>query len=473
MQNQAWLSRCHSIVAAPVRGLDLLFWSATGLMVFLVSIVFNMFGLFYYEISEYICYHLGSGPVWVKIFNSRVLDHGIYEGRELSYLIDHLDVLAVALSVKSGFPLFISITHVVLSVFTGVWLSWFAAKDLKLGSLIGFLLALLFWTTPYLYLHFVFRTAKILAAAALVVLITEVVRALKNSPDRKTPSLPLRFIASIGAAAFVLSFSDRQGVFFLAITCAIAAFCWLAHKNETAGRIFLLLSSVLALELVYFFWIAPPLTQLFFGYAPDFSYNRLPLGEILGNFHQFLGKSLDLLADTLCFTLGQLPRWQLGLVLAAILFVSLFQDIRNRSWREKIPLSGLIIFVLSAIWAMDILMISRHPPLLWADLRRVYYWIPTGAVIVLGVASVLSRCVDQTWKKMAVAAILLGLVFQNVAALPEHQKTLAAGHLGYCMAIGPNVRDALMHRDSAGYIVSPDVKKIPAYHVLLEYAPQP
>ena len=461
----------QALAAAPVGGLDLPLWVVTGLAVFAISIVFNAYGLLHFELFHYIPYHLGPGPALKKIFDNRILDTGTYEGRELSYLMDHFDVLLVALSVKWNCPMFISTTHVVLCIFIGVWIGWFAAKDLGLGSLTGLLVALLFWTAPFVYLHFLLRTAKVLTAAALVTLIVEIYRVLVRKEGEPPPRLRPRSVLTIVASAWVLCFADRQGLFFLAGCCVLIAGQCLVNRDWVAGRILLLLAAVLAVELVYFFWIAPTLTKAFFGYDPDFSFNRLPVAELFAKPAYFTGQALALLADTCGNVLGRIPHWAVALVVAGLLGIAFAHDKKRQSWRGRIPLAGVVAAALLALLTMYALMILRFPPVLWTDIKLVYYWIPTGALVVLGTTVVLGTWAEsQPGRKTAVAGVLLVLVLRNVAALPDHRKVFAGGHLKANVEMSPEIRDALMHRRDPYYVVSPEVDEIPAYRALVHYA---
>src|SRR6187549_2625850 len=245
------------------RRSDLLWLSLVGTCALALSVVFNGFGLVHFEWWYYIPFHLGPGSVWAKIFDSRSLDQGIYAGRELSYLVDHVDILAVAASVKWGYPIFVSVTHLVLGVFMGVWLGWFAARDLKLGTLIGLLLALLLWTSPYLYLHFLMRTAKGLTAAGALVLVVEIVRACRAEAPHSTGILPRGRAGLIALAATVMSFADRQGFYFLLCAGFFTGLQWIWGRSRVARQISFVLGAVLLVELVYFFWLAPALTRAF------------------------------------------------------------------------------------------------------------------------------------------------------------------------------------------------------------------
>ena len=472
MQDKKWSARLYTMTAAPARKADILFWIIAGFAILTISIIYNRFGLLHFELRNYIPYHLAPGPIWKKIFDFRTLDNGTYEGREFSYLIDHIDVLILAQSVKWGLPLFISFTHVILCVFTGVWLGWFAAKDLKLGSLNGLLLALLFWTAPFVYLHYLLRTAKILTAAALVVLIIEIYRALiKSTASIATQRLPFRYFISLAISAWVLCFSDRQGFFFLVIICLFLALQWGIKRNWRTGRILQLLISILIFELIYFFWIAPALTEYLFNYPRDLSFNQIPLGELFTSPLHLADQALSLLVGTCSLLLGNTSHWSLAPALILALIFALAQDIKQRIWRDRIPLTAFIVITLFALWGMFILMVVRHPPILWPDIRLIYYWIPTGALIALGTAYIMAEWTDgYAPRKIAFSALLLLMIIGNISALPKHRQLVENGHLHDYIIITQAIRDGLMHPQDLAYVPLLDVKSAEIYRTLLNYS---
>jgi hypothetical protein len=444
----------------------------TGLGVLAISVLFNHFGMLHFEWWGYIPFHLGPGSIWAKIFDSRTLDQGVYAGRELSYLVDHVDMLVLKWSVIAGHPAFISVTHVLLSIFIGVWIGWYAAHDLRLGSLVGLLLALLFWTTPFIYLHFLMRTAKILTAAGGVVLLVELIRAGRGGLENRTIEPSRRSVVLVAVSGWVMSFADRQGFYFLVIAWGCMVIQWLWGRTRVARDMSLVLFGVLLVELVYFFWIAPACTRLFWGYDPDFSFNRIPLGGFFAEPVHNAELGLRLLLQTISFTVGRLP---LALVAAGLglgIVLALRHDQRRQTWRRQLPLAALVAGMFLALWTMYVLMILRHPPLLWPDTAVAYYWIPTGALVVLGLASLVSGWVDdRPGRKRLLAVALLGAVGGNLAALPRHSHVFASGHLHDSIVDTREIRYALMHRDDPTYFESPDLLRNPAYIALREYAP--
>ena len=455
------------------RRIDLLWLTLVGTCALALSVVFNRFGLVHFEWWYYIPFHLEPGSVWAKIFNSRSLDQGIYAGRELSYLIDHIDIVAMAASVEWGHPVFVSLTHLVLSVFMGVWLGWFAAKDLKLGSLIGLLLALLLWTSPYVYVHFLMRTAKGLTAAGALVLAVEIVRACRAEAANPAGALTRGRAWLIALAATVMSFADRQGFYFLLCAGLFTGLQWIWSRSRVARQISFVLGGVLVVELVYFFWLAPALTQAFWNYSPDFSFNRLPVEELAANPVQFCRDASFALLESTRFTLGQIPAWQAGVVLASLVAVPLVREWRERSWRRQLPVSLVIAAMIGALWVMNALMVLRHPRILWADMMTVYYWIPAAVLVVLGLACSWGDWVaSRPWRRITLAALLLVLVGGNIDALPRHRSVFESGHLQESVATSEEMRYALTHRGAPTYRAPQSIAYIPAYLTLLELAPQ-
>ena len=450
-----------------LRWTDGLAWVVTGLVVFALSVVFNGWGLVHFEWEQYIGYHLGPGSIWEKIFDSRNLDQNTYTGRELSYLVDHLDVWFVALSVHWGWPVFISLTHGLLGTFLGVWIAWFVARDLRLGSLVGLLAALLLWTGPCFYLHFLTRSAKMLTAVALVVLVVEIRRALQA-----TTWLRGRFIFSIAAAAVVLALADRQGFYFLLCAVAVMLLQWSRDRAPRSGAILGLLGVVVAFELVYFFKIAPALTRAFFAYDPDFSLNRLPMEKFTAQPGEVVADGFRLLGRTLGDAAGGLSIWMIVLLGSLTVGAVVARDVRTRAWRHGIPQAALVIAGLAAMGVMYVLMTLRHPPLLWRDVGLTYYGIPTAALAVLGFVWCSESWASSPGRRWALAALLLGGIAGNIAHLPEYSRIIATGHLHDSIVLSEGIRDALMQRDNSRQRVPDDVWRVSAYQALAKYAPE-
>ena len=462
----------HMLAGTSPRPSYVAWLAVTGICILALSVMFNELGLIHFEWWYYIPFQIGPGSVWGKIFNSRMLDQGIYAGRELSYLFDCFDSYAVAATVHAGQPVFVSVVHLALSVFMGVWLGWFVARDLKGGSLLGLLVAVLLWTTPFIYIHFLMRTAKGLVAASSVVLVVECWRALAAAGTGSR--LARRRAGTIALAAGVMSFADRQGFYFLACALVLSGAHWALSRARVARDITFVLAAVLGVELVYFFWIAPALTQAFWSYSPDFSFNRLPVEQLVAAPGYFAGAAGRALLVTSGFTLGGGSAAVGGILILLLVAPVVVRDWRERAWRRGLPLAAVLLIMLAALWLMNALMILRHPPILWPDMLRAYYWTPASALTVLTLAiSWGGAAAGQPGRRIALAGVLLVLIAGNLASLPEHRRVFAGGHLQGWIADSAVMREALMRRGDPDYVEPRELSRIPAYFTLRELAPLP
>ncbi|MCW5549777.1 MAG: hypothetical protein KIT44_12505, partial [Opitutaceae bacterium] len=443
-----------------------------GIGVLGTSVVFNEYGFLHFEWwNGYVTFHLGPGSVWRKIFNNEVLEAGLYLGREFSYLIDHIDMRVMAWTVRAGFPIFDSFVHLVLSLFIGIRLARYAGRDLGLGSLVGLLLALLFWTAPSTYLHFLMRTAKGLTAAGLVVVLLETHRLLVGNPQGQRLWRPLLLIA---AAAAVMSFSDRQGVYFLLTIMAGTGIHWLLVRARAALAVLSTLGAVLVAELVAFFWITPALIRKYWGHDPDFSFNRMPWGELWSDVGRYVIDAGGLLFDTMGHVLGGLPALIAAPLCLALIIKMARNDVRSETWRRGLPASLATVLMLGALWAMYTLMILRHPPLLWPDIRVVYYWIPTSVLVVLGLAwsarAMQTRPLGRQLVPIGLGLLLLG----NVASLPRHKNVLVNGVLRESIETSRGMRQLLMEPIPPDQAAPDGLDRINAFRTLRHLAhPRP
>ena len=419
----------------------------------------------HFEWKGYTPYHLGPDSIWIKIFNSRILDLNTYAGRELSYLIDHLDILFIAQTVKFGCPLFISATHILLGTFIGVWVAWFAAKDLRLGTTIGLLIALLFWSTTYVYINFLIRTAKILTATGVVILLVELFRV--NSRHIISRRLPWRYYLTLIFSASILAYADRQGFFFLLCIFGFTTIHWLLKRERIFGEITLILLLSIGMEQLYFYKIAPFLTHHFFNYSPNFNFTKLAYADLWQSPGNYAKTAALALGNSVRFLLGCAPLWLLSSFLIFWIAQSL-RHVREHQWRQGLPLFIMISGSLIVLWIMYILMILKHPPILWPDIQRVYYWLPTGALALVGFAHILANCVGtgSNRNRLIATALLLFGVLGNILSLPHHRHIFETGCLQETIRDSFKIRDALINGERPGYYIPRVVQNDPAYHAL-------
>lgn len=100
---------------------------------------------------------------------------------------------------------------------------------------------------------------------------------------------------------------DQQGLFLGITVLVFFAICSLVIRHQYI-RIAMILSVIsLLLHQVYRYLGAPLLTYMLNGYWPDFSYQNLPLGDLIQQFWFYLAAGFSLYIDTLRFLTGNPP----------------------------------------------------------------------------------------------------------------------------------------------------------------------
>jgi hypothetical protein len=365
------------------------------------------------ELEQYLPYHLSNTPFFNKIYDSKVLDANLYVCRELSYAIDEVDCRFLAWSVHHGFPHFLSISYF-LCIFGISLLLWrFFVADLKLDRNVACTLLALYLTAPCVFLSTsCFRAGKIALTLALAFLALRLWRDLSNN-DGGYARWTL-----FAAVAFAATICDRQGFYLMLVTAvSLALLCGLRRTRAVVAALVATLAAV-GLSTVYNHLIGPYLTFKLNGYWPDSSFQELPWQTFRANPGAYILAGVGELMDTARFMFGNIPE-----VFALPLFAAIVLFVARRHGRLWASISTL--FLLS-VAAMNTLMTLRHPPLIYPDIRRVYYWLP--ATLLLMAIAGIALAARFPRGNIAVRCVLAAALIGNVIAIPGHQAVLAAGH---------------------------------------------
>jgi hypothetical protein len=221
---------------------------------------------------------------------------------------------------------------------------------------------------------------------------------------------------------------------------------------------FLAASAVAVTIAVYFLYyrqISPWITAECNHYRPDFSFQDLSFSVLFAEPIQYSRDATYLTLDTTRFLLGNPSRLVafavLGLVTVFLylqgtsraLFIGNSCEDKTNSPRQSAVASArlvapfLFVIMLIMIVIMNALMILRHPPILWTDVRRMYYWVPATVMILLAIAVILGGA--QGWRRVTLRLALCVALIGNILALPVHQQILAHGHLRQNIAQGPEL----------------------------------
>lgn len=435
-------------------------------MVWLASTIWIMGGGFkHFEVDVYLPYHLSSAPLLSKLYDSRVFDADCYSARELSYLFDHIDCKVIAACMHAGLPHFMSTTTLfsVVILALAIWL--FCIRDLRLGMPTTMSFTLLFLTTPFiLFSSSYFRTGKISVSLLTVLSVITLFRFY----HREQPLTPRRVVwtcLQLFVMATLAMLFDRQGVFLTGL--AICAVILLAIGHSSQHRWYLALPFVLALVLnvLNSHIVTPHLTWAFHGYWPNLAFQEVPVGNILLKPWQYLLAGCGITVETMAFSFGNLPLVYFVVGWCCVVY-SLWRMcpqgsangpsflVMVRSYSPLLLMMGVTV----SIALLNILMVCRHTPLIWPDVRRFYYWLPTSSLWFM-LAAILLKQIQQHGfvPHHLLTAALFILVMGNITALPAHRAVIRAGHLKKDMALGPQMLSALRPSSAVPQSIPPEV----------------
>ena len=404
------------------------------------------------ELEQYLPYHLSNAPFAAQLYNSRVLDQGMYQARELSYALDAIDCRFIAWSVRLGFPHFLSIVYFSCTLATALLLWRFLTGALALDRVAALLLIALYLTAPCVFFSTsYFRSAKASLTLGTMILCGLLYRGLKANHRRWTRWL------IFGLVAFAATLCDRQGFFLVSVMAALLAIFSVLGRSLAAAAAALAAFAAAGLSLLYNYAIAPRLTLALNGYWPDFSYQTLPWRDFLATPAAYALAGLGLLLDTVRFLFGDFPAPFAPLLVAAVVLAI--------AWRHG-RLCGILAgsFLLCLV-AMNALMTLRHRAVLWEDVRRGAYFLPATLLLVTlaGIALAgLFRRPAPLALRVALAAALIG----NIAALPSHRAILDAGDGSAGPGTARKAISAALRQALATGRPTPEVADDPIYRAL-------
>lgn len=407
-------------------------------------------GGLHFEAEMYLPYHLSGAPLAQRLFNSRILDQGMYQARELSYLFDALDCHFIALSTRLGVPHFLSLTYYISAVAIALLLWRFFTARLAMDGVVSAALILLFLTSPVVFLSGgYFRSSKILVCVVWALLIPHLYRVLRRG---RAGALDGLYLGALGLAG---TLADRQGFYLLACLAVFQAAYWLRRRDRAALVTLAATAAACVVALAYNYQIAPRLTLLLNGYWPSFWYQHLPWQRFRATPVAYAAVGTRLFLGSAAFLFGNLPALAAAIPLGALV------------WMVRAKYGGFWAAAagagLAALAAMDTLMVLRHGALVWPDVQRVYYWLPQILLLIFLAAFALAG--EQTGRRLPILrAILLVALAANLVFLPGHRTIVNTVHELGREALGHAVRRALVTGQAP-----PDIAANPVYRALRPY----
>jgi hypothetical protein len=448
------------------RHLSLLLPLLVSLAMTVLSIHAQHGGVLHPEMEARLSYQLSDKPLTHKLYDSEKLDQGMYQARELSYFFDYLDCQFFAWCIRLGHPHFLSITYYIFMTVISLMIWHIAVGQLRLDRWLALAVLLLLWTTPAVFLGGVlFRTAKIGVALVEVVLFWLLFRILRRGMDDPRSTFPIKSWLACFCWAWAATLFDRQGVYLVGTILVFLVFWFFAYRQKSTLDIIGAFIAALALSFLYNHMIDPVLTLWLNGYWPDFRYQHLPWNALAERPTDFAAAGLSLYLDTVRFSFGNVPTWAALVVIAGLIALALVAGRRQGAPFFKAA-TGFIVTQTILVWAMLTLMVLRHGALLWPDVRRGYYLLPTVAMFTVALPLAIQRIQNGfAVPKWAIALPLAAAIGGNIIALPQHRLIVTTGHMKQYFESAPAFLKALRNVRNSDYVAPPDIADSSVYRI--------
>jgi hypothetical protein len=377
----------------------------------------------------YIPHYLSQLTLLQKVYDpSKVeIDHS-YQPRVLSYATDDLDVAFIAWSTRHGHPHFLAASHF---VFWGgdCLLLWFYLRR-RLGMkrwMTGTLICLLS-TDPALFTNVMYiRSAKAGATFFMLsafIVLSECFRLrLRSSSKRSAAAL-----AIVGGILLLCAclFDEIPAGFTLAAILALSLECYLSRGTRVARAAVFPLLTMSAVLLIYA-WndlvLHPRISLAVTGKPVTFDLQGGVLRELFRNPLKTLIGSVSVFTDAFGYLIGGVSGF-LGLV-AMILLISAWRaegkgQFRGTRLAWLVNQKSVIRVLFAGALMLGCLyaMVARHPPIMWADVRRAYYILPLSMVFFLFIAITANRIVGKGYLDAPLLSLtILTLATSNVVLI--------------------------------------------------------
>ena len=449
--------------SAPPRPMNYTLWLGV-LVVMLIGIIFSSVkaqkgGWLGGEADMFLVDHLNPDrPLLSKILSPHSHDASQYQARELSHFFENFDARFINWSVKRKMPHFLSIMSFVFLTALSL-IHWrYMTKYLRMDPIVGLMLIALFWTAPSVFYSGTYiRVAKQGASLLLLMLCWMIITRLafpKPGASRVTPIL-------IWVQTFLLSLAmcwmDRQGYFLAAALIVTLLAFWLGPPVPYRWIFISAMVGGLVAHTTYGRYIGPDLIRENTGFVVSFQYQKLPWDKFFEGFFKFMWQGLELLGNNFRWYLANLTGGLTLFVWAAMAW--LFSQVRPALIRVKTFFGVLFVGWLAMLILMNALMVLRHEPLIWPDVRTHYYWIPTTTLVLIGCT--LAAWVLQNrfgWPPWVLRLGLGACVVSNISALPEHDRIARGGHLQGYIAAAPILLKAIEELGNTPEVAEPKQK---------------
>ena len=389
---------------------------------------------------------------------------GQYQARELSHTFENFDARFINWSVKHKMPHFFSITSFIFLTALSLVHWRYTTKYLRLDPMVALMLIALFWTAPCIFYSGTYiRVAKQGASFILLLLCWHLITRLAFPKPSTSPATPVLIWLQAFLLSLAMCWMDQQGYFLAVVLILTVLAFWLGPPVPHRWLLITAMAAGVLAHKVYGHYIGPELIRKHTGFLVSFQYQKLPWEKFFQGFFGFMWDGLVLMGNNFRYYFANLTGGLTLFVWAAMAWlfsrVRVQNDPRPGSLQLK-PFFGLLFigWVLMLI-LMNAVMVLRHEPLIWPDVRTHYYWIPTTTLVLLGctlAAYVLQRQFGTPVWLMRV--VLAACVVSNISALPEHDRIARSGHLQGYIGAAPHLLRALEELGNTPEVAHPKQK---------------
>lgn len=392
------------------------------IILFFLYIVFSLIaggpGILHTEMDVRLPAHISGKPILEIIFDAKSMNIGGWEARQLSFLFDVIDGNFVAMCIRLGIPHFRSLTHYLFTFMIMLYLWSLLTRILKLNRLLSLLLIALLLTTPSFIYSYYYRTSKIGVTLLLIILLGEMYKVIRGETYLDTKiKKPIWLMSTFLFATLGLMLFDVLGGFFATVLIGYLFFALLYKPDQNKSAALAGMLTGYAIWVLYFLYLGPAIMLALTGQKADTSYlTGAPFQYFVG----FLFVALPpFIVDMVQYLFGYITQIGGAIFLSWMLITSLWLTVRSKKkdsanltrgrdvpgsqqpqWKLISVVRAFIshyepflsmLFVLNGIALIYALLVTRHAPILWPDVRPIYYIMPAQAVLLFAVATLLAR----------------------------------------------------------------------------------
>lgn len=373
---------------------------------------------------------------------------------------------------------------------------------MKADRLFSFLAIALLLTSPSMVYQIYYRTSKIGVTLMMVILLCEIYKALTKTGEETGRRKPAILMLIIFLAAGAMTLFDVLGVLFVGVLAGYCLILFLFKPNRTKAAILGGLGLALIAWAIYFLWLGPAIMLAVTGQVADSSYlTQAPLQNLIPLMAR---KIPGVIVDMMRNMMGNITRFQalFGLVLLGVGAIWLGtephriptdepiagrqnskKNVKKERFGKRVyywavrnePLFTLAVLIGGILVIYDFL-VMRHLPILWPDVRIVYYIMPAAATLLFGIFTFLARprlqnkILDPSLYPVIILFLLILLV-GNVVGVVGVKNVLENGHLKDFYKYAPKLLDALRILDSPNYIPDESLITDPIYKLFVKMKP--